>query len=178
MSINESIFYALNSLAGHNVLADSAIVFVAMSLPWAIVALVVIYLIFFHRNLLWFSATSFTTLFSLMVTDVLKWAIFRHPRPFVALPDVTQLIYITPYDSFPSGHATAFAAIATAMFLYNKRVGVWFIFAALLVGMARIAAGVHYPIDILTGYLIGFAVTFFAYKLWTKVSKRVTDFIS
>lgn len=178
LKINETIFYALNSLAGHGALSDSAIVFFAVSLPWVMVTFAVIYLIFFHRNLLWFSVAGFTSLFSLMLTDILKWAIFRHPRPFVALPNVTALISITPYDSFPSGHATVFAALATAMFLYDKRIGYWYIFGTLLVGIARISAGVHYPVDILTGYLIGFSVTFFSYKLWKKMSSNIRDFIS
>ena len=178
MVLNDKIFYALNSLAGHSALADSTIIFFAVSLPWVMVAFAIIYLIFFHRNLLWFSVAMVTSLLSLLITDILKWVIFRHPRPFVALTDVIQLIYITPYDSFPSGHATVFGALATVMFLYNKRIGVWFIAGAVLVGLARISSGIHYPLDILTGYLIGFTVTFFSYRLWRGLSSRITDFIS
>ncbi len=178
MVLNDKIFYALNSLAGHSALADSTIIFFAVSLPWVLVAFSIIYLIFFHRNLLWFSVAVVTSLSSLLITDILKWVIFRHPRPFVALTEVTQLIYITPYDSFPSGHATVFGALATVMFLYNKRVGTWFIIGAVFIGAARVAAGIHYPLDILTGYLIGFAVTFFSYRLWRGLSSRITDFIS
>ncbi len=178
MSLNEKIFYFFNSFAGQSALLDSVIVFLAESLPWIVIFFTFIYLIFLHRNLLRFSMAAITVLFSIMITDVLKWAIFRHPRPFAALPEVVQLITITPYDSFPSGHATAFGALATGMFIYNKGVGVFFIICALLIGLARIAAGIHYPLDILTGYLIGFAVTFFSYKLWYALSSRIRDFIS
>lgn len=178
MNLNEKIFYFFNGFAGHSALVDSVIVFFAVSLPWIIVFFAVIYLIFLHRNLLRFSMTAVTVIFSLMITDVLKWAIFRHPRPFAALSDVVQLISITPYDSFPSGHATAFSALATGIFIYNRSVGIFFIVCAVLIGVARIAAGIHYPLDILTGYLIGFAVTFFSYKLWYGLSSRIKDFIS
>ncbi len=178
MDINHDIFFALNSLAGHDIIMDSAIVFFATSLPWILIFFAVVYFILLHRNLLRFGMVFFTTLFSLMVTDVLKWAIFRHPRPFSALPEVVTLIHITPYDSFPSGHATAFAALATGIFIYNKKVGTMFIVGALLIGAARIAAGIHYPIDILTGYLIGFAVTFFTYRIWHGLSGKIRDYIS
>lgn len=178
MNLNHTIFYFLNGLAGQSAFIDSVIVFFAVSLPWIMIVFLFIYLIFLRRTLLKFSMMSITTIAAVLVTDVLKWAIFRHPRPFAALPEVTQLVFITPYDSFPSGHATVFAALATGMFIYNRPVGVFFIVAALLIGAARVAAGVHYPIDILTGYLIGFAVTFFSYKLWHGLSSRIREFIS
>lgn len=178
MSLNEKIFYFFNGFAGHSALIDSTIVFFAESLPWIVIFFAIIYLVFLHRNLLRFSMTAATVLFSLMITDVLKWAIFRHPRPFAALTEVVQLITISPYDSFPSGHATAFGALATGIFIYNRGVGWIFIVCALLIGVARVAAGIHYPLDILTGYLIGFAVTFFSYKLWYALSSRIRDFIS
>lgn len=178
MNLNDKIFYLFNSLAGQNAFLDSVVIFFAVSLPWVLVTFAIIYLLFFKRNLLWFSVLAFTGLFSLMVTDILKWAIFRHPRPFAALDGVTQLMIITPYDSFPSGHATIFAAFATVMFLYEKRVGVWFIVGALFIGVARVAAGIHFPLDILTGYLIGFSITFISYKLWHGLSSRITNYIS
>ena len=34
----------------------------------------------------------------------------------------------------------------------------YFIFFAILIGLARIAAGVHFPIDILGGYVLGILV--------------------
>jgi len=47
--------------------------------------------------------------------------------------------------------------------------GKWYFAGAVLIGLARIAAGVHFPIDILAGLLLGLIVTLVIAKL-TKIS--------
>lgn len=178
MDINQRVFYFFNSLAGRSPVLDSTIIFMADALPWIIITFTVVYFAFLHRHLLRFGFISCTTLLSVLMSDILKHAIFRHPRPFAALPDVIQLISISAYDSFPSGHATAFAALTTGVFIHDRRLGWCFIVATLLIGVARIAAGIHYPIDILTGYLIGFAITFFTYRLWHRFASGIRSYIS
>ena len=76
-------------------------------------------------------------------------------RPFVELSFTPLVLGENPLESFPSSHATIFAALGVAIFWQNKKVGIWFLLGALLVGLARVAAGVHYPIDILAGFLLG-----------------------
>lgn len=64
-------------------------------------------------------------------------------------------------SSFPSGHTTTSFAIAFMLWLLcvNKESPRWLVpsvFAwAFLVGLSRIAAGMHYPLDILGGILMG-----------------------
>ena len=82
------------------------------------------------------------------------------PRPFDVFPKVVSLFPETSY-AFPSGHATFFMAIAFAIFFNHKKVGYVFILFALLIGVARIVSGVHFPVDILGGYILGFAIAFF-----------------
>lgn len=62
--------------------------------------------------------------------------------------------------AFPSGHSTAFMALATSIFLSHKRVGYLFIVFAVLIGLARIVAGVHFPLDILGGFILGAGVAY------------------
>ncbi|MBU6414904.1 phosphatase PAP2 family protein, partial [Patescibacteria group bacterium] len=42
--------------------------------------------------------------------------------------------------------------------LYNKKWGIWFFAAAILMDVSRIVAGVHFPSDILGGAMLGIAV--------------------
>ena len=112
------------------------------------------------------------------MTEFLKWIVFRHPRPFMALSDVTQLINIESFGSFPSQHATIFAALATGVFIYDRRMGTIFIIAAVIIGFARIAAGIHYPFDVLTGFAVGFVITYFSYRLMRDLSRRIRLYIS
>lgn len=176
--LNEKIFYFFNSFAGKNPLLDSLIVFVGNTLPWLLIGFTLVYFIFIRRSPRRLFIVLLIVTTSALVTEFCKWVVFRHPRPFIALPDVTQLINITSLGSFPSQHATIFAALATAVFIYNRKVGTWFIVLAVLIGLARIMAGIHYPIDILTGFFVGFIITYFAYRMYRKFLKSVKDYIS
>jgi undecaprenyl-diphosphatase len=81
-------------------------------------------------------------------------------RPYVAHPDPEPLIG-TPLDlSFPSGHsATAFAG-ATILAAYLPRLAVPLYVLAALVGFSRVYVGVHYPLDVVAGALLGTGIGF------------------
>jgi len=89
-----------------------------------------------------------------------KW-LFARPRPALLIAD-----YKTPESfSFPSGHSIASLCLYfTIVWIINTqiensaaKVGLW-IFAAILVfliGMSRVYIGVHYPTDVIAGFLAG-----------------------
>lgn len=63
------------------------------------------------------------------------------------------------YWSFPSGHATTVAALATAFYLLWPRGSPVYIVAALLVMASRVVLGAHYVSDVIAGAAIGIAAT-------------------
>ena len=76
--------------------------------------------------------------------------------------------------SFPSGHATASFAAATAVFWCgNKRYSWTAYLLAVLVGFSRIYLMVHYASDILGGMLVGFAAGSLAYWIVTAACRAV-----
>ncbi|WP_260986470.1 phosphatase PAP2 family protein [Paenibacillus xylanexedens] len=77
-----------------------------------------------------------------------------HPRPFVEGP-VHQLVAHVPDPSFPSKHASFVFALAAASFFIGRRFGLWMLLLAVLTGVSRVYVGVHYPGDILGGFLLG-----------------------
>ena len=101
----------------------------------------------------------FATIIPWYVTYILK-IVFHIPRPFVTFAQVQPLVIETPFTSYPSGHATVFFALATAMYMYHKKLGYFFFGCAFLIALSRVVSGVHYPIDILVGAVIGIS---FAY---------------
>lgn len=81
---------------------------------------------------------------------------WERPRPFIAHVDGTHLLAPATTDpSFPSDHAAAAFAIAFAVLAFSRRAGAVFLVAATLIGLSRIALGMHYPSDVLAGAAVG-----------------------
>lgn len=82
--------------------------------------------------------------------------IFARPRPFFLLTDVHVLHQTASYHGFPSNHAANLAAMAFAFTLRQRGLWGWIMFPlAFLVGFSRIWVGVHYPLDVLAGWVWG-----------------------
>lgn len=165
------LFRFLNNLAGQSPFFDGTIVFFASYLAYILV-IAVVALVFFSQYqkrdkwemLIVAGAASLIARYG--VTELIRF-FYHRPRPFTALSDVHQLFTDSAW-SFPSGHATFFFALATALYLYNKKWGTWFFIVSVAITVSRVIAGVHYPSDIiggaLIGALVGYAVFYFVQK--------------
>ncbi len=103
---------------------------------------------------------------------VLKPLIAR-PRPCVTLPDVHLLVGMKTSLSFPSAQAANFFAVATYFnYFYPKYRWVYFS-AAFLVALSRVSIGVHYPLDIIAGGILGAACALFVIYTWRGVEKII-----
>jgi membrane-associated phospholipid phosphatase len=79
---------------------------------------------------------------------------FPRPRPYLA-HQVSLLISPTADTSFPSDHATLGFAVAVLVWRYNRRTGAALLLLALVLALARIFVGAHYPSDVLGGAVLG-----------------------
>lgn len=148
----------LYHLAHRSAFADSVIIFCAKSLPWMLLLVITVYFLFFKKSVVRFAALTVTLATAGFVSEFLKWIIFRHPRPFAVFTDVVPLIQMPAYDSFPSSHAAIFAALSTCVYFSHRKLGVISGVVTLIIVAARVAAGVHFPKDILTGLVLGVIV--------------------
>ena len=81
-------------------------------------------------------------------------------RPF-QMNGISALTLTLPSGAaFPSGHASVAFALASAVWMHNKKIGLAFILGALGVGVGRILGNVHFPLDVLGGISLGILVAF------------------
>lgn len=103
--------------------------------------------------------TSFLMLVALFISfvvgeEALKH-IFQRPRPFLSLEGVNLLIASPGSFSFPSGHtANAFAA-SLVVARKVSRLAWPVLLLAVIMSFSRVYVGVHYPLDVLGGALLG-----------------------
>jgi membrane-associated phospholipid phosphatase len=91
------------------------------------------------------------------ISSLLRQAIPRD-RPPLRYPEPEPLVGTPSSHSFPSGHATSSFACATILTAAAPRYGPLFYLLALAIGFSRIYNGVHYPLDIVGGAILGVAI--------------------
>ena len=93
-------------------------------------------------------------------------------------PEINSFIRIVQSRnsfSFFSGHATSSMAVTTFLYLIFKKdfKYFWLLFLwPLVFAYSRIYLGLHYPLDILSGYLCGAIFAFLMFKFYQIAQKR------
>lgn len=86
--------------------------------------------------------------------SALKGLIDR-PRPPLRYPDQHPHVQVPDSGSFPSGHAaTSFAGATILAFAFPRGAPMFYLLAT-AVGFSRVYLGVHYPLDVLGGAVLG-----------------------
>ena len=117
-------------------------------------------------------AAAASAAFAVLVSHLLSAAIDR-PRPFVAHASTIHAFIAHAADpSFPSDHATAAFAIATAVALRARAAGALLLVLAAVLAAGRVFLGLHYPSDVLAGAAIGAAI---ALLCWVPPLRRRLD---
>lgn len=173
MQFDFSLFKLINGLAGQYYWLDTLAIFFAAYWQYVLTMGLVVFMLTRKdavarlKNLkivAYFFATAIISRF--FFGEILKRIIAR-PRPFEA-HSVTQIL---PYDaglSWPSGHMSFFFALSTSVYFYNKKLGIVLFLGSFLVGLARIFVGIHYPLDILGGMVLGVLVGWGIHRFFMK----------
>jgi undecaprenyl-diphosphatase len=149
----------------------------ALGYYWVVFPLLAVTVLAFYRKGWKLSAILLvvSTSGSIVLTTLLK-AIFERSRP-----ELFDSGYTASFYSFPSGHATlavGFYGTLTLLLAYRLRgYARWLVAACgvslvLLIGFSRLYLGVHYPTDVLAGYLAALLWLVFvgvAYASWLSV---------
>jgi undecaprenyl-diphosphatase len=186
---DKDLLVYLNGLGTEN--WDGFWLLITNQLSWIPLYLVFLYMIF--RSFGWKKTLGLLLLTALMITFSDQFTVFMK-NYFERLrpnrdPSINQLIRILKNNSsfsFVSGHATTSMAVSLFMYLRLREYypyTVFFFIWPLLFAYSRVYIGVHFPLDVITGALIGLLIGFSFYKLsspllaWIdKKSKQPSDY--
>ena len=111
-----------------------------------------------------------------LITNVLLKNIVARPRPFDAYTEIIPLITRPTDFSFPSGHTCASFACALVFFrMLPKKYGIPAVVLAGMVAFSRLYLGVHYPGDVLGGFLVAAFASTLAYHLMQAYHKKAKE---
>ncbi|HEY9071826.1 MAG TPA: phosphatase PAP2 family protein [Candidatus Ozemobacteraceae bacterium] len=115
-------------------------------------------------------ATALLLLVAIGASDQLSSAVVKkavgRKRPCCMEADARLLVPCKGSRSFPSSHAANTAAAAAVIWLETgTAAGIVLTLLSLAVGYSRIYIGVHYPFDVLTGWLLGILVAWLCVRL-------------
>lgn len=165
------LFKLINQFAGRWTVVDATAVFFAQYSGYVVLGVLFAFFLINRKRWGWkilcyaFIA-AITSRF--VITEAIRF-FYDRPRPFEVL-DIVQLAEHSAGASFPSGHAAFYFALSWFVFFWNKKIGAVFLVATILMALSRVFAGIHYPLDIAAGLLIGLfsavAVHALVKKIW------------
>jgi undecaprenyl-diphosphatase len=155
-ALDQRVFEFIYGFGHHNAFWDALSIFFAEYLPYLLV-LAFLVLVYYQKSgrrriYLFCEAALAIILARGVITEVIRY--FYHAvRPY-SFYGVTPLISEGGW-SFPSAHAAWFFALAMTIWYVNRKWGWWFFALATLMGIARVYVGVHWPIDVVGGAVVG-----------------------
>jgi undecaprenyl-diphosphatase len=157
MNWDESLFHAINGLAGRSVALDwLALTLSSPSVLWVPGILLGGYWLWLSSREMLIAAPLLGGLIALV--DFLGARIkdlIARPRPCMALSDIHQIEACGKVFGFPSNHAINTAAAAAFLHVLYPRSG-WISWPLVaMIGLARVFIGAHYVTDVLGGWVFG-----------------------
>ncbi len=145
-------------------------------IPLYILLLALIFLKYPKKEALFIACTIVLLLICILgLTDIIKTYFERlRPNNDIEINSIIRILKNPGGFSFFSGHASSSFSLATISFLFlRKKISIiWLLFIwPILFAYSRIYVGVHYPLDIITGALIGIILGFLFYLFYVRFIK-------
>lgn len=181
LDLDKELFLKLNAL--HSSFFDFIMYWSSNKLVW-----VPLYILFAYILVKFYNKQSLPIILGLLIVVGLSDLISVHffKNIFLRLrpchdPSISDLVHLVKDHcggqySFYSSHASNHFAIATWMSIFlSKKIkysAVFLFLWAVLIAYSRIYLGVHYPLDVIFGALMGFIIAFLCYYLYKQIKKK------
>lgn len=160
----------IHSLTGRVAVLDELMRLLANYLVYAVV--LILALLWFHRDGLRAGlAVAVGAVVALGLGQLLA-ALAPESRPFV-VDHFTPLIAHSADGSFPSDHLLVLGALTGGCLMASRPVAATAAVMALLVAAARVFVGIHHPIDVVAGFVIGLACGLAAWAALAPVQRFI-----
>ena len=178
LSLDTELFVYLNGLGSETF--DGFWLMITKQTSWIPLFLFLLYLIYTKlgtkQTLYLMLFVAILLVFTDQIANVFKNG-FQRLRP-CNNPEINSFIRIVQSRnsfSFFSGHATSSMAVTTFLYLIFRKdfKYFWLLFLwPLIFAYSRIYLGLHYPLDIISGYLCGAILAFLMFKFYQMAQKR------
>lgn len=180
LRVDTLVFLAINNNFHFSVLNENMRAFTFLGNGWVAYWLVLLFVYKYNRDKFKDSfILLFITQLAAGIPDIIIKKTVNRPRPVTALHNLIMegkvhidLLgrHLTEH-SFPSGHTvTAFSLSVCLSYIFPKHKKTFY-FLAFLVGFSRIYNGEHYPLDVISGAVIGYLFAHTAIELYKRTKK-------
>jgi undecaprenyl-diphosphatase len=186
-SFDFTIVLFLNKFAGKSRLFDTSVVLLSnRHILDGVLFVAVLWLIWFkdkrEQSRIRLFMGGVAAVLAGLLSRLLQLTLPFHVRPLyntdltLTLPIGVQWGALKHWNSFPSDHASLFFALATLIWISDRRLGLFAFFWAAITSCTRIYLCLHYPTDVLGGAALGiFMVILFQRLPLPRVVYRLLD---
>ena len=174
-AIDQPLFLLINHLP-HNVIFDAVASGLSGIGQWGGIWFVLAAILFFReekRDHWFFLPFVISGLLGSILSEILIKFLVARPRPAI---EMGAIILANPGNySFPSTHTTLAFAMAYILSREEPSLRRWFYTLAIFISLSRIYLGVHYPVDVVSGALLGTIIGWASFLLGRAIAGKYSS---